>query len=378
MKIKRFVGKDSRSVNAQIRAEFGPDAVVLSSQEVNGNLEIVAAVDLNVEGLAGSAAPVAAPAQGLADEGYSELYHELASLRQQLLSELAKLNGGAGNLKAANVADALDRQPALKSRLLEMGLSARLCDQLIREMGVIAQTRDGWAKALRLLTHKITEGNDQILGEGGIYAMLGSTGVGKTTTIAKLAARFVMREGRNQIGLITTDCYRIGGQEQLQSFANYLRIPLKVATTAEELKAALASFKDKKLILIDTAGMGQRDVRLYQQYETLAGTGYDIKPYLVLSATSQNAVMREVVQVFNGTPIAGTVVTKLDEAVSLGGVLDTLVSNGLKLGYLSEGQRVPEDITLGRAASLVGRAAEATSTELADAPALAQQIRMRG
>lgn len=370
---------------ASVRAELGPDAVVLSSKKIGDQFEMVAAVDFDVDDLSSnldgnvelsieqqveqqrqlSSQPSVAKMPD--EQVLNELHQELAALRQQLLLELSKISGA----KAAPA----ERLTGLHTQLEQLGLSKGFSDALIREMGIIGQTKEGWNKALRLLVHKLNAGEDEILSKGGIFAMLGSTGVGKTTTVAKLAARFVMREGRNQIGLITTDCYRVGGQEQLESFARYLRIPVKVATTEEEIKQALKSFEDKKLVLIDTAGMGQRDVRLFEQYAALAGSGYHVRPYLVLSATSSRAVMNEVVNVFGSDVIAGTVVTKLDEATSLGSVMDVLISQHLTVDYFSTGQKVPEDLILGRPDALVLQAVELAKSAVEEPSAIYDQLR---
>ena len=189
-------------------------------------------------------------------------------------------------------------------------------------------------------------------------ALVGSTGVGKTTTIAKLAARFVLRHGNKQVALITTDRYRIGGQEQLQTFANYLSIPMIVATDTAQLKAALDELSSRKLVLIDTAGMSQRDVRLYEQFRTLNSVGYDIDTYVVLSATAQNGAINEVIKVFGKDALAGAMISKIDESVELGGVLDAVIKNRLKLGYFSIGQRVPEDLLPARVEYLIAKALE--------------------
>ncbi len=204
---------------------------------------------------------------------------------------------------------------------------------------------------------------DSLINKGGIVALMGSTGVGKTTTIAKLAARFVMRHGRKEIALVTTDCYRIGSQEQLQTFANYLEIPMVVATDAAQLKSALCQLSPRKLILIDTAGMSQRDLRLYKQFSTLNSVGYDIDTYVVLSATAQQAALHEVVDVFGAAALAGAIVTKVDESVSLGGILDVVIGNRLNLAYVSEGQKVPEDIVPARADYLLSKAVELVEQE---------------
>lgn len=407
MKIKRFLDKDSRSAMAQVRAEMGGDAVILSSKNVNGQVELVAAMDFDEKALeerladsqdrsssfdldldaaettnhsVGQRQPVhGMPATGAGNAGESiprafeydsaeepvysassptlvDLQRELGNLRGLLESELAQLSwkdmAGRPSVKAA-----------LYNRLTKLGLSRAICGAIADKLPAKGDLDAHWNKALGMLSRRIQVMGDSMLNDGGIVALVGSTGVGKTTTIAKLAARFVMRHGTKQVALITTDCYRIGGQEQLETFANYLGIPMIVATDGKQLKAALDQLSSRKLVLIDTAGMSQRDVRLYEQFATLTSVGYDIDTYVVLSATAQQGSLNEVVQVFGKKALSGAMITKVDESSSLGGVLDVVVKNDLTLGYVSTGQKVPEDIMPARADYLITKAVELMEME---------------
>jgi flagellar biosynthesis protein FlhF len=285
-----------------------------------------------------------------------DLQRELGNLRGMLESELAHLSwkdmAGRPSVKAA-----------LYTRLTKLGLSRAICGAIADKLPAKGDLDTHWDKALGMLSRRVRVMGDSMLNEGGIVALVGSTGVGKTTTIAKLAARFVMRHGTKQVALITTDCYRIGGQEQLETFANYLGIPMIVATDGKQLKAALDQLSSRKLVLIDTAGMSQRDVRLYEQFATLTSVGYDIDTYVVLSATAQQGSLNEVVQVFGKKALSGAMITKVDESSSLGGVLDVVVKNDLQLGYVSTGQKVPEDIIPARAEYLITKAVELMEME---------------
>jgi flagellar biosynthesis protein FlhF len=179
-----------------------------------------------------------------------------------------------------------------------------------------------------------------------VFAFLGPTGVGKTTTIAKIAARFVLRHGVDAIGLVSTDTYRIGARQQLSNYARILRAPLHVAETSDELRRILDGFQSKKLVLIDTAGMSQRDVRLTSQFATLRVESHRIEPVLVLSAGADRGCLAEALRVFQSANPESLVITKLDEAAALGGVLSLAIRAGLPISYLSDGQRVPEDLHL--------------------------------
>jgi flagellar biosynthesis protein FlhF len=181
---------------------------------------------------------------------------------------------------------------------------------------------------------------------GGIFAVVGPTGVGKTTSIAKIAARFVLRHSVEELGLISTDTYRIGARQQLFNFARILRAPLHVAETAADMRRVLDGFGKKKLVLIDTAGMSQRDVRLANQFQTLKVEDHRVQTVLALSAGADRGCLAEALKVFNAATPEALIVTKLDEATALGGVLSLAIRSGLPIAYLTDGQRVPEDLHL--------------------------------
>jgi len=180
--------------------------------------------------------------------------------------------------------------------------------------------------------------------------------VGKTTTIAKLAARFALRHGARSLALVSTDSYRIGAQEQLVTYGRLLGVHVQIADDRQALEHALRSLSDRRLVLIDTAGMSQRDMRLAEQFEMLEGAGVPVATYLALSATHQQAVLEETLSAFGRVRLRGAVVTKVDEAASLGGVLGALVEHRLPIAWVCDGQRVPEDLQPARAQNLVNRA----------------------
>ena len=358
MKIKRFVGKDGRSAMAQVRIELGADAVILSNKNVDGRVEIVAAMDFDERAFTASEGdPVQDPQQiplsiDMDSPTLTDLQRELGNLRMMLEGKLSHLSW-------RDTAARSSVKAALNNRLVGLGLSRTLCGLICDMIPDQGDLESCWQSALAILASRIpVMPGDSLVNEGGIVALMGSTGVGKTTTIAKLAARFVMRHGSNDVALVTTDCYRIGSQEQLQTFANYLDIPMAVATNGKQLKSVLDKLSPRKLILIDTAGMSQRDVRLYEQFSTLNSVGYDIDTYVVLSATAQQAALHEVVSVFGKKALAGAIITKVDESVALGGMLDVVIENRLKVAYVSHGQKVPEDLIPARSDHLMSKAVE--------------------
>ncbi|RDH81155.1 MAG: flagellar biosynthesis protein FlhF [endosymbiont of Galathealinum brachiosum] len=242
---------------------------------------------------------------------------------------------------------------SLYKRLTEMGLSQDVCKYLAKGLDDSIDVEQAMQAALKQLVHQIPIAGDDILNQGGVFAMVGPTGVGKTTTIAKLAARFAMQHGQRHVALISTDTYRIGAHEQLVTYGRLLGVPVHSANDAQELQQLLHKLHDKKLILIDTAGMSQRDIDISQQLAHLSHPSSMIKPYLVLSANAQISTLDEVISAFKKASPAGCILTKLDEAASLGGVLSAIIKHRLPVAYVSNGQKVPEDIEPARARELV-------------------------
>ena len=415
MRVQRFVAADMRTALQDVRAELGAEAVILSNRKVNGLVEILAARDYDEalinEALTdtrnqknpGSAAAyyenaarqsiasdvqeeetvtiknpvyqaghnrILEPTQQNAstvstsamattstpsmpmsfDPGISQMREELKSLRAMLESQHALSEWGI-------MTKQYPLRVSLYRRLTELGLSQDVCKYLSKGLderhGDIEQALQA---ALKQLMHQLPVSEDKLLDQGGICALVGPTGVGKTTTIAKIAARFAMRHGQRHVALISTDNYRIGAHEQLQTYGRLLGVPVHTAANAQELQVLLHKLHDKKLILIDTAGMSQRDLRLSEQFAVMGAHKSVVKSYLVLSANTQLAVLDEAITAFKQTSLAGCILTKLDETASLGGIFSALIRHHLPLAWVSNGQRVPEDLQPARARELIDQA----------------------
>ena len=198
-------------------------------------------------------------------------------------------------------------------------------------------------------------GDDEVLQQGGVIALVGPTGVGKTTTAAKLAARYALRNGTSRVALVTTDAFRIGAQEQLRAFGSLIGVPVYAVNEISELHQTLEMLQDKALVIIDTAGLSQRDMQLLEQLAALRTGEIQIDPYLVVSATTQQQALDETVAVFNRIELKGAILSKLDEGGALGAAISVLLRHQLPLLYLGDGQRVPEDLQVARGRDLVDR-----------------------
>ncbi|WP_305832056.1 flagellar biosynthesis protein FlhF [Photobacterium leiognathi] len=290
---------------------------------------------------------------------------ELDQVRSEMISIRRLLEHQLSGLMWQEVERREPMRAMMIKRLEKMGLSEQLADQLACYIPEDIQPNEAWPALLDLLSDQIITTDDCILESGGVVALLGPTGVGKTTTIAKLAARAAMEYGPEQIALVTTDTYRIGAHEQLATYGRIMGCPVRVAKDAEELADILHQLRHRRLVLLDTAGMGQRDIRLSEQLDTLMkNSGAHIRSYLVMPATSQRRVLQETIEHFRRIPLSGCVLTKLDESLSLGEIICVAVQNALPIAYLADGQRVPEDIKIASGNYLVSRANELLELEI--------------
>ena len=282
---------------------------------------------------------------------------EIAELKAQIRGIKDLLQHQLSGLMKQEVEREEPIRAMLTQRLMGMGLSERIADQIACFIPEGGDDDDSWEQCLQLLEGQLNTTADDILTRGGAVALVGPTGVGKTTTIAKLAARYAQRHGADNVALITTDTFRIGASEQLQTYGRIIGCPVKVANNAKELADAMLTLRDKSLILIDTAGMGQRDKRLNEQLATLLHNNrLRIRPYLVLSATSQTQVLNDAVKQFKTLPLSGCIFTKLDECLSLGESISVAIEHGMAVSYLTNGQQVPEDMKVADAHFLVSEA----------------------
>lgn len=278
-----------------------------------------------------------------------EMRREMENMRRMMLNEFSMLGWEEMGRKRPDAQE-------LFRRLMSLDLSADLCHGLARKVEQMEDTDQAWRKALAILAASLPVYKGDLLDEGGLVALVGPTGVGKTTSLAKLAARFCLRHGNRHLGLISADAWRLGGQEQLVQYARLLDVPVRSVNSTRDLEIAINAFADKRLVLIDTAGMGQRDARLAEQLSLLTAGRKPLRTFLTLSSNTQQAALEQAMQAFGQVSPQGCIITKVDEAASLGGVFSALIRQGLPLAFITDGQRVPEDIHLPRTQALVNRA----------------------
>ncbi|MES2626301.1 MAG: flagellar biosynthesis protein FlhF [Pseudomonadota bacterium] len=344
MRVEKFTGSDMRQAMANVREALGSDAVIISSKRVNDMTEITAAMNYDpkvpesvrmvAEIRSDKYVPV--PPKEDMTPAIVEIQDELGRLRQLFEGELAQLAWR----------DMSKRQPnrfALIQRLEMCGIKRTLAEKMVDRVLPCDNLEQGWRKTLGMIGGSITTYKPDILEEGGVIALLGSTGVGKTITAAKLAARFALRHGRRQVAFISTDKYKVGGQEQLVSFGSILGIPVQMVANAEEMQRTLESLSERKLVIIDTAGMSQRDMSLADQFQTLSAVSR-IQPMLVLPATARESIINETIKAFSKVNLAAAIITKTDEGDALGPILSCVLEHNLPLSFITNGQKVPEDL----------------------------------
>lgn len=281
---------------------------------------------------------------------------EMRNMRSVIESQLTTISW-------ANIQQREPIRSEILSLLLGAGFSPALSRYLTEKMPENLDIRKAtaWAKYILGRNLHTLENETEVLDQGGVFALIGPTGVGKTTTTAKLAARYVMKHGTQNLGLITTDAYRVGGHEQLRIYGKILGVMVHAVKDEADLKIALNELKNKHTILIDTVGVSQRDRMVTEQIAMLSSTKTPIKKLLCLNATSTGETLTDVIQAYKGKGLDGCIITKLDEAATIGNALDVIIREKLKLFYTANGQRVPEDINLANKLELINFALSAQS-----------------
>lgn len=294
--------------------------------------------------------PAGSAGGAAAEPPVAQLMAEMQSIKAMLERQLAGF--AWGEMSRQN-----PTQAVLLGELLDAGFSSALARRLIDELPGTLTPGDGrkWLAGAVNRRLRTLSGDSDIVDQGGVFALVGPTGVGKTTTTAKLAARCVVRYGADRLALLTTDGYRIGAHEQLRIYGRILGVPVHVVRDSEDLRRTLVDLRDKHMILIDTVGMSQRDRMVAEQAAMLTRAG-EVRRLLLMNAGARGDTLDDVVRAYAGEDLAGCILSKVDEAASLGPALDVVVRHGLLLAYVANGQRVPEDLHLPNRNYLLHRA----------------------
>lgn len=364
MNISRFVGSTTREAMRQVRLALGPDALIVSNKRVNGGVEILATD-------ATSAAAAAAQQGGHAPAAVQQPAPRPVETRVEVMSAIGEMRGvletRMDELMWGNQLRRVPQAAVLFQTMLGFGFSTALLRAMLKRLpeALSGKAAIHWVRN-ELITHlPVLENEDALWTQGRALALVGPTGVGKTTTVAKLAARCVRRNGPDGLVLITTDTYRIGAHEQLTIYGQMMRVPVHVVQDTQELQQVVQGIRPDQTLIIDNVGISQRDRYIAEQAAMLAGAGRPVSRLLVLNASSHGDTLDEVARSYvndGGSPLAGCIITKVDEASRLGASLDTALRYQLPIHFVSTGQKVPEDLSTANPVELVDQALSHSGT----------------
>ena len=386
MNVRKFIAATAREALHKVKEMLGPEAIILSNRAIPGGVEIMAVAASEMEMI------VSPPPRQERDEDFtvrisalkeSRLAQGVPPARQALQAERppqpVERSGAQAEVVSAEVMEEIRslrrmveqhfagaswgesaRTEPVKTEILRQMLDAGFSPVFSRNL-LVGLPRElpvnkalTWVREAANRQLQTIDPATDIVDRGGVYALVGPTGVGKTTTTAKLAARCVLRHGASKVALITTDGYRIGAYEQLRIYGRILGVSVYLVKDAQELRQTLADLQHKHMVLIDTMGMSQRD-RMVEEQVAMFDSSL-VRRLLVISATGRGDTLDDVVRAYGGTALAGCILSKVDEAASLAPALDTVIRNTLCLHYVSNGQRVPEDLHLPNRPWLMHRA----------------------
>ncbi len=348
MKMKKFVAASLPEAMKLIRKELGDDAIIMSQKAIYSkgflgmfkkkSIEVVAGMDTQQDFYKPSVEPLPSPPQQTSD-GSLEIKKELEDLKIML--------------KSIQRPSFEQQYPQEMKNLIHYLKEQELAEELIT---TVSDELFVLSKKQELSFQELAAGVERILLQqladfsfGGItyqkkyINVLGPTGVGKTTTIAKIAARAVL-EKKKKIGFITTDTYRIAAIEQLKTYAGLLQAPIEIIYNEADLKAATEKFAHLDIVFVDTAGRNYKEQKFVEDLESLVEVKHDSETFLVLSSTSKERDMESIIEQFQHFPIEKLIFTKLDETNSVGSLMNLMVKYKKGLAYYTDGQEVPEDI----------------------------------
>lgn len=414
MNVKRFVADNMQQALRQVSAELGPEAVIVSSKKLDHGMEVVAALNMatdnspeqqqelerqlrlqreletardatrqsnnqrqrkveredfvrrsdltDPEGIRdtltalknGSARneatePVTQVESSRTDGEYQTRLQEMHGELRELKDWMVSHQGSAWDTKRPLTW----QQSQLWQRCQDIGLEPAWADRIVSASKESVDMDSAWANALTTIENDLPILPQGVLERGGLFALVGPTGAGKTTTLGKIAARFVLRNGADSVAFVTLDNYRVAAHDQLRAFARILGIEMKVVNQGGDLAKTLQTLRHKKLVLIDSAGLASQDPHFSTQLSMLKQAGENVRKFLVLPLTSQARCLQENYEHFKSVGLDGCVFTKLDECFSLGAGMSVAALTRLPLALVTDGPHIPDDLHYPDAARLV-------------------------
>ena len=289
-------------------------------------------------------------------QGLQSELEEMRMLLEQQLWRMTETTGSQFDMAASQQIKFPSQHTVIEKHLERLGLSQTINERLRAQTDYNQRVPDVWRSCMAKLSKMIDTSTSNVIDEGGVFAFVGQTGVGKTTTIAKLAAQYLLKHGPGKVALVTTDTYRVGAVDQLRSIGRIINAPVRVVDSANSLLTILVQLREYPLVLVDTAGLRMGDALLKQQMAQL-DTCAGLKKLLVVSSTSQLQTMKASMHAYSSSkPIFSSVLTKLDEAASLGDILSLVLEQNLPVSYFTDGQEIPKDINAAQGHALVAKA----------------------
>ncbi|GAA3914543.1 flagellar biosynthesis protein FlhF [Litoribacillus peritrichatus] len=282
-------------------------------------------------------------------EDLSSMKQELQGLKQLLRQQLE-------DREMADYANYHPLHAAALKRLNQMGISNGVARSIVDRITEMHDEQGIWREALTLLADDLPIAKSDLLERGGVYAFFGPSGSGKTTTMAKLTAKFALKHGSEGVVLISTDSQRIGAHDQMRTLGRILNVPVRVVDKKHSLEQLLNTVRNKSLVIIDTPGVDPSTSSIHQQLRMVKQNSSNFKAFLTLPCTLHKSVVTKVLDTYQDFSLNGCILSKIDEAGSLGEIIDVLIERVMPVAYVTNGARIPDDIENANAGNLVSKA----------------------